>query len=314
MSLVMHLQQYGTIEDCILDPVYGTVEVRDPAAWHVEEQDSLLVVRGLFVHSVAFYASPPDGRLYVDDTLAVDATGATAYALTFGPHRLRAEAIGFDPLDTTIVVSSRTPPFIPVVLARPVRISAFDPRHPQSDLRVLVDRLEGPERTIYVRRFTPYSVRIPAMAYTATLRKRNYRDTTVYIPPELTSVTVFMTPVGGSTGALERSQTETPVVRTVPDRAPDPAPRVTADRAPWVRIQVSARGRTSLEGAEIWARASSATQETFLGTTDAQGELRVQMAPGNYDLLAYLDLYSGIRKRVKVRESRNRPLQIELNR
>ena len=62
------------------------------------------------------------------------------------------------------------------------------------------------------------------------------------------------------------------------------------------------------------ARASGATQETFLGTTDAKGELRAQIAPGNYDLLAYLDLYSGIRKRVKVRAARNRPLTIELNR
>ena len=72
--------------------------------------------------------------------------------------------------------------------------------------------------------------------------------------------------------------------------------------------------RRSLAGAEVWGRASGESNERFLGTTDAEGRLRVQIPVGNYDLLAYLDAFSGVRKRVKVRPARNRPVIIELNR
>lgn len=313
LSVVMHLEQFGSIEDCTLDPLFGTVEVKDPAAWTVTMDRDTLVVRGMFVHSVSFFASPPDCRLVIDDTLVVDPTGGQLYPLTFGRHRVRAQAIGFDALDTTIVVGGQTEQVIPLLLSRPVRIGAYDPERPDVDLRVLVDRLEGPDRTLYVRRFTPYTIRIPAVAYAVTLRKRNYRDTTIFIPPDLTTVAVAMTPTGGE--SRPRISFE-----SIPEAA-DPGltiePRRTTDRsmagAPWVQIQVSAPGRGVLAGAEIWARSVGDLYEIFLGTTDARGRLKTKLPAGNYDLLAYLDSYSGVRKRVKVRTSRNRPIVIDLN-
>jgi hypothetical protein len=79
-------------------------------------------------------------------------------------------------------------------------------------------------------------------------------------------------------------------------------------------VSISAPGRTSLAGAEIWARPAGEAAEQWLGTTDEKGELRVQLPVGNYDLLGYLDVFSGIRKRVKVRADRNRPVTIDLQR
>ena len=310
LALVMHLEGYGSIEDCEIDPVYGTLEVRDPAAWSVEPRGDTLVVRGMFVHSVAFFASPSDCRIHVDDTLIVDPSGGASYVLTFGPHRLRAQAVGFESLDTTLVISGQTPSILPVVLSRPVRIFSFDPRDPETDLRALVDRLEGPERTMYVRRFTPYSVRIPAVAHTVTLRKRNYLDTTVYIPPDQVLVTVAMRPTDG--GRIPEVLPEDRPESTVPTIPAGPTP--TTGGGSWLQVQVEAPGRGSLAGAEIWARSLGVIEETLLGTTDDRGQLRVRLPAGNYDLLAYLDAYSGVRKRVKVRPARNRPVVIELRR
>jgi len=313
LSLVMHLESYGSIENCVLDPIYGTVEVDDPATWNTERHGDTLVVTGLFVHSVAFLASPADARIVVDDTLNVDASGAQSYPLTFGSHKLRGEALGFDPLDTTIVISGQSQHLLSVALSRPVRIFAVDPNAPETDLRALVDRLDGPERTIFVRRFTPYSIRIPAVAFTASLRKRGYRDTTVYIPPDMTSVTVAMTPQGS-----KRVEAPPPTSRepSVAEYREEPQEPETEDLtgAPWVDIQITASGLRSLAGADIWARAAGEANERFLGKTDADGSLRAQIPVGNYDLLAYLDAFSGVRKRVKIRPGRNRPLIIELNR
>lgn len=313
LSMVMHLEPFGSIEDCTLDPLFGTVEVKDPAAWAVTMNQDTLVVRGMFVHSASFFASPPDCRLVIDDTLVVDPTGGQLYPLTFGRHRVHAQAIGFDPLDTTIIVGGQSPQVISILLSRPVRIHAYDPENPDVDLRVLVDRLEGPDRTLYVRRFTPYTIRIPAVAYAVTLRKLNYRDTTIFIPPDLTSVSVPMT----RTGREFRPQ---PIYESSPVLA-DPGferePRRTADLdmsgAPWVQIHVSVPGRGILDGAEIWARSVGDLYEIFLGTTDSRGRLKTKLPAGNYDLLAYLDSYSGVRKRVKIKTSRNRPIVIDLN-
>jgi hypothetical protein len=311
LSLVMHLERYGSLEDCVLDPTFGTLEVKDAAAWNVAPHGDTLSIRGQFAASLAFFASPPDCRIIIDDTLDVDPTGGTSYALTYGNHRMRAQAVGFDAADSTIVVSGQTPPILPVVLTRPVRINAFDSRDPDKDLRVLVDRLEGPERTLLVRRFTPYSVRIPAVAHTVTLRKRDYLDTTIYIPPDITRVAVAMTPVSRGRGYVPPSY-----IKNDPDRFREPqeTTRTTARSAPWINVRVELAGDKNLAGAEIWARNVGLATEEWLGATDASGELRVQITAGNYDLLAYLDAYSGVRKRVKVRPARNRPIVIELNR
>ena len=311
VSVVMHLEQYGSLEDCQLDPLYGALEVKDPAAWKVTRAGDTLVVMGLFVSTVSFFASPADSRIRVDDTLAVDPTGEAEYTLTYGPHRLRAEALGFDALDTTILISGRSEKLQSVVLSRPVRIQAFDPNHRDTDLRVLVDKLEGPQRSILVRRFTPYSVRVPAVAHTVTLTKRNYLDTTVYIPPDVTVVSVAMRPSGEAQEA-RRARTETEPPMRVQERAPA-TPRAQPG-VPWITVTVSAPGRRELAGAEIWARASGESEEKWLGITDGRGELKTQLAEGNYDLLAYLDSWSGIRKRVKVRADRNRPVTIDLQR
>jgi hypothetical protein len=311
LSLVMHLERYGSLEDCVLDPMFGTLQVKDAAAWQVAPLGDSLAIRGQFVASLAFFASPPDCRIIIDDTLEVDPTGGTSYALTYGNHRMRAQAVGFDAADSTIVVSGQTPPILPVVLTRPVRINAFDSSDPDKDLRVLVDRLEGPERTLLVRRFTPYSVRIPAVAHTVTLRKRDYLDTTIYIPPDITRVAVAMTPVRKGRGYVPPAYIESD-----PDRFDEPQEptRTTARNAPWINVRVELSGDKNLAGAEIWARTAGEITEEWLGATDASGELRVQIPSGNYDLLAYLDAYSGVRKRVKVRPARNRPIVIELNR
>jgi hypothetical protein len=311
LSLVMHLESFGSIEDCLLDPAYGTVEVKDPDAWSTNRRGDTVIVEGVFMRTVSFLASPPDCRLQVDDTLRVDPTGAAQYALTFGAHKVRAQAIGFDPLDTTLVISGQSPAQLGIVLSRPVRISAYDSRWPDSDLRALVDRLDGPDRTFYVRRFTPYSVRIPAVAFTAVLRKRGYRDTTLYIPPGITSLQVAMSPG-------DDSPTRPPEGRA-PDQAfgtqnAEDVVQESAGKGPWVTIEISVPTRRWLEGAEIWSRAAGETQETFLGRTDAKGQLRVRMPVGNYDLLAYLDAFSGVHKRAKIRAARNRPIVVELNR
>ena len=317
LSLVMHLESYGSIENCVLDPVFGTVEVEDPAMWHADRHGDTLVVQGLFVHSTAFLVSPPDCRLIVDDTLEVDGTGGMTYPLTFGTHKLRGEALGFDPLDTLVVISGQSPHQLAVALTRPVRIFAVDPQTPEIDLRVLVDRLDGPDRAMFVRRFTPYSIRIPAVAFTATLRKRGYRDTTVYVPPDMTSLTVVMTPAGSS-GLPDyegyRDYVGEPEVVYDGGAADDEAAREDLAGAPWVNLQVTAPGMRSLAGAEIWVRASGETRERLLGRTLDDGSLRAQIPVGNYDLLAYLDAFSGVRKRVKVRPGRNRPVVIDLNR
>lgn len=99
---------------------------------------------------------------------------------------------------------------------------------------------------------------------------------------------------------------------TVPTIPAGPTP--TTGGGSWLQVQVEAPGRGSLAGAEIWARSLGAIEETLLGTTDDRGQLRVRLPAGNYDLLAYLDAYSGVRKRVKVRPARNRPVVIELRR
>lgn len=320
VSVVMHLEQYGSLEDCQLDPLYGTLEVKDPAAWQVSRQGDTLVVTGLFVSTVSFFGSPADSRIVLDDSLDVDPTGAGSYTITMGPHRVRAEALGFDALDTTIVVSARSEKLVPVVLSRPVRIYAYDPDDRDRDLRVLVDRLEGPQRSLAVRRFTPYSVRVPAVAHTVTLSKRNYRDTTVYIPPDVTQIAVAMRLDDGRQAtryapAEESPQPKQPMQASQPMQRPTPEP-VTPSRpgVPWVTVEVTAPGKMRLAGAEIWAREHGESEERRLGLTDEQGELKVQLPEGNYDLLAYLDTYSGIRKRVKVRSDRNRPITIDLQR
>lgn len=314
ISVVMHLEQYGSLEDCVVDPMYGTLEVKDPAAWQVRRAGDTLVVSGLFVSTVSFFASPADCQIRIDDTLPVDPTGAVSYTLTYGQHRLQAQAVGFDALDTTILISGRTEKLLPVVLSRPVRIFAFDPGDRHNDLRVLVDRLEGPERSLLVRRFTPYSVRVPAVAHTVTLSKRDYLDTTVYIPPDVTQVSVAMRrgssrssplPVAPRTEEAEAADRPAPTERSVP--TPDPG-------SPWITVAVSAPGRTHLAGAEIWVRATGEPTEEWIGTTDEKGELRVQLPAGNYDFLAYLDAYSGVRKRLKIRSDRNRPVIVELRR
>jgi len=311
LSLVMHLESFGSIEDCLLDPAYGTVEVKDPAAWSTDRRGDTVVVEGVFMRTVSFLASPPDCRLQVDDTLQVDPTGAEQYALTFGAHEVRAQAIGFDPLDTTLVISGQSPAQLGIVLARPVRISAYDPRWPDSDLRALVDRLDGPDRTLYVRRFTPYSVRIPAVAFTAVLRKRGYRDTTLYIPPDLTRLHVAMSPGADSPTAPPEASAPDLALSTQNDAQDVPE---SAGEGPWVTIEISVPSRRPLEGAQIWSRAAGETQETFLGRTDAKGQLRVRMPVGNYDLLAYLDAFSGVHKRARIRAARNRPIVVELSR
>jgi hypothetical protein len=79
-------------------------------------------------------------------------------------------------------------------------------------------------------------------------------------------------------------------------------------------VIVSVPGRQERAGAEIWARAVGESDELRLGTTNERGELKAQLPEGNYDLLAYLDAWSGIRKRVKVRADRNRPITIDLQR
>jgi len=162
-----------------------------------------------------------------------------------------------------------------------------------------------------VRRFTPYSVRVPAVAHAVTLTKRNYLDTTVYIPPDVTVVAVAMRPSGDTQEPREARTESEPSTRDQPREtaAPRAQPGV-----PWITVTISVPGRQELAGAEVWARASGESNEQWLGITDGQGELKAQLPEGNYDLLVYLDAWSGIRKRVKVRADRNRPITIDLRR
>jgi hypothetical protein len=319
MSLVMHLEGYGSIEDCVVDPAHGTVEVKDKESWRVDWAGDTLVILGFFVRSVAVALSPQDGRLTLDDTLYVDPTGAETYPLTFGTHEIRAEAVGFDPLDSTIIINSQTPSRLDIAMSRPVRIFAIDPEQPNTDLRVLVDKLEGPSRTIFVRRFTPYTVRIPAVDFTATLRKRGYMDTTVRIPPDITALTVVMHPKPGERAEAYRLRRKPPA-RDEEPRRPEPEPSLAYaaepeefERGAWLTVRVEGDGLATLEGAEIWARPTGQQNEKMIGRTDKSGELKVQIPVGNYDLLAYLDTFSGARKRVMVRPERTRPVVIALN-
>ena len=197
--------------------------------------------------------------------------------------------------------------------AHRVEFLPIDPEHPDVDLRVLVDRLEGPDRTLYVRRFTPYTIRIPAVAYAVTLRKLNYKDTTIFIPPDLTSVAVPMTPTDRESRPKPMFESSPEVFDPGFEREPQRTANLDMTGAPWVQIHVSVPGRGILDGAEIWARNVGDLYEIFLGTTDSRGRLKTKLPAGNYDLLAYLDSYSGVRKRVKIRTSRNRPVVIELN-
>ncbi len=287
IRIEMSRENFPKVTGLSIDPLSEQELIEDKRFWRFQKlhkRKQHFAIEGVFRKAVAIESIPEGAEIILnEEQYQAGITGLNnVLYLTPGDHFITLRKQGYLPRRFRLRVDENTPETITEVLPRYVSISAVSSRAGiDEDLVARIVELRSRENIIPIDKETPTELKLLPYTYTATLRKKGYKDAYVRISPNQREVKVVM--------------------EVIPAEL-------------FLTIVDSRTGRR-LEGVTLSYKTGAGLNTTgVIGTTDSNGRVLTNLAPGFYRITAEKAGYTAQTKNLRIQSGRRNRLTFRLRR
>ncbi len=287
IRIEMSRENFPKVTGLSIDPLSEQELIEDKRFWRFQKlhkRKQHFAIEGVFRKAVAIESIPEGAEIILnEEQYQAGITGLNnVLYLTPGDHFITLRKQGYLPRRFRLRVDENTPETITEVLPRYVSISAVSSRAGiDEDLVARIVELRSRENIIPIDKETPTELKLLPYTYTATLRKKGYKDAYVRISPNQREVKVVM--------------------EVIPAEL-------------FLTIVDSRTGRR-LEGVTLSYKTGAGLNTTgVIGTTDSNGRVLTNLAPGFYRITAEKSGYTAQTKNLRIQSGRRNRLTFRLRR
>ena len=287
IRIEMSRENFPKVTGLSIDPLNAQESIEDKRFWRFQrlhKRKPHFAIEGVFRKPVAIESLPEGAEIILnEEQYQAGITGLNnVLYLTPGDHFITLRKQGYLPRRFRLRVDENTPESITEVLPRLVSISAVASHAGiDEDLSARIVELRSRENIIPIDKETPTELKLLPYTYTATLRKKGYKDAYVRISPNQREVRVSM--------------------QVIP--------------ADLFLTVVNSRTGKRIEGVRLrYKTGAGLNTSDEIGTTDESGRLLSKLAPGFYRITAEKDGYTSQTKNIRIQSGRRNRLTFRLRR
>ncbi len=287
IRIEMSRENFPKVTGLSIDPLNAQESIEDKRFWRFQrlhKRKPHFAIEGVFRKAVAIESLPEGAEIILnEEQYQAGITGLNnVLYLTPGDHFITLRKQGYLPRRFRLRVDENTPESITEVLPRLVSISAVASHAGiDEDLAARIVELRSRENIIPIDKETPTELKLLPYTYTATLRKKGYKDAYVRISPNQREVKVNM--------------------QVIP--------------ADLFLTVVNSRTGKRIDGVRLrYKTGAGLNTSDEIGTTDESGRLLSKLAPGFYRITAEKDGYSSQTKNIRIQSGRRNRLTFRLRR